>query len=430
MISQYQEDILTKDLEYLQKHYRKKDGSPKIKDERSLKQLKRIYRKKVLSMEKDPSNRQPKEEVERLLGEHGISADGLPPGEVGFHIGYIKNSDGEIEYTKPLPSFKPGAQQPKDLAEIWVPATPAKITPTRRKAIQRASKLILVYGDAQIDYRRYIDPVTDEQELIPLHNEAMLDVIQQINADYMPETTVNLGDMADMAALSRFDPDSNHFHQTMSMSMQRVHDFYAQLVANNPKGKHVEVDSNHAIRPKKTILKQVPGLHNFVLPGEQYPLLSYARLANLGKLGIHFVAGYGNAEYVYGAEYEKPPIVFKHGTSHSSSPGATVRKEMSENPEINIVRGHGHRHEEVRRTMRNGWQLFYLMLGSSCLNRGPVPGYASSVDDFGRPVANQNPHQNTIAMIEDTMDGNYNITTLNVINGKTTYNGKEYRGNE
>lgn len=430
MLTQYQEDIIAHDLEYLQKHYRKHDGSPKIKDERSLKQLKRIYKKKAANMEKDPNNQQPKAEVERLLSDHGISADGLPPGEVGFHIGFIKDSEGKIEYTKPLPNFKPGKQQPKDLAEIWVPATPAKITPTRRKAIQRASKLILAYGDAQIDFRRIIDPVTDEQRLEPLHDEAMLRVIQQINADYMPETTVNLGDMADMAALSRFDADSNHFHQTMSMSMQAVHNFYAQMVTDNPKGLHVEVDSNHAIRPKKTILKEVPGLHNFVLPGEDYPLLSYYRLANLGKLGIHFVSGYGNAEFVYGEEYGEAPVVFKHGTHASSSLGTTVKKEAAENPEVNIVRGHGHRHEEVRRTKRNNRQLFYLMLGSSCLNRGPVPGYHSSLDDFGNVKVNQNPHQNTIAMIEDTRDGSYNITTINVHGGRAVYNGKEYNGNE
>lgn len=341
----------------------------------------------------------------------------------------IKNNDGEAEVI-PMKAIRYRTKQnPEDILAKFEPATPAKITPTKRKKAKNLGDFILVYGDAQIGYRRFIDPETDEQSFHPLHSEAALSVVNQLNEEFKPPVTVNLGDFADFPDISRFDPDSNDFNQTMRMSMQRVHDFYAQLNADNPSARHIEVDSNHNMRPRKAGLKNMPALHKFIRPGDKWPLLSYMGMANLDGL-VEFISGYGNAEYVHGEEYGKPPIVFKHGSSHSSAPGATVRKESAENPEVHIVRGHGHRDEEVRRTMRNGWQLVYKMIGTTCLNRGPVPGYNSSVDDFGKVVANQNPHQNTIMMIEDFKNGHYNFTSINIIDGIAHFNGKQYNGNE
>ena len=395
------DDLFTLTLDELQAKYMK----PKNKD--SLQELRRYYRKK-LNMERAPD---PVEPEKRLTG----TWESL-----------IKNADGEAEIHtlhKYAVDFNPDQM-------AFEPATPAKITPTRRKRIERVSKFVLAYGDGQVDFRRIIDPVTQEQEMLPLHNVPMLRIIQQFNAKYMPETTVNGGDFADMSALSRFPADSDHFHKTLAPSMQYIHDFYAQFVADNPKGHHVEVDSNHAVRPKRRILQQMPEFYDFVLPGEDYPLLSYYRLANLGKLGIDFKSGYGAAEFIYGEEYGEPPIVFKHGNHSSSTPGATVAKESRENPEVNVFRFHGHHDEEVRRTTRDGHQLFYKMIGSSCLNRGPVPGYDSAVDDHNRPVKKYTNHQNTFAMIEDFQNGQYNITTINVIDGQADYLGEHFDGRE
>jgi hypothetical protein len=313
--------------------------------------------------------------------------------------------------------------------DTYEQAVAARLTPTRRKRVRAMSQFILAYGDGQVDYRRIIDPRTQENKLVPLHNVPMHNIIQQVNADYMPETTVNLGDFADMSAVSRFDPDSSHFHETLGPSMQYIHNFYAQMKADNPDGRHIEVDSNHAVRPKNKILRNMPELYNMYRPGEDRPLITYYSLANLGKLGIEFFDGYGAAEYAHGEEYG-PPVIFKHGTTLSSVPGGTVRKEYADNPGVNIFRGHGHRDEEVRRTTRDGRTLFYKMLGSSCMNNGIVPGYSSAVNDFNLPVIQQLNHQNTFALIEDFQNGEYNIQTINVRNGKAYLNGKEYSGNE
>ncbi len=312
----------------------------------------------------------------------------------------------------------------------YEPIEPAKIRPTRAKRVQSASRFILIYGDGQVDYRRIIDPITDEQKLLPLHDVPMHRVIQQFNARFRPDTTVNLGDFADMAALSRFDADSDHFHKTLGPSLRYIHDFYGQLVADNPDAHHVETDSNHAVRVKKQVLKNIPAMHDLVIPGEDYPLMTYYRLANLGKLGIDFISGYGNAAFVI-EEGVRNPIVFKHGTHSSSSAGATVKKESIENPDVSIIRGHGHADEQIMVTRRDGSVLLYKQFGSSCINDGPVPGYHSAVDDRNQPVKYHNKkHQNTFGMMEIFPDGTFNVDTITVINGITNYRGERFDGNK
>lgn len=318
-------------------------------------------------------------------------------------------------------------QGPEELAEVFEPVEPARITPTRRKKIERLGRQLLVFGDSQIGYRRVYDQNGDD-ELIPTHSEEALDVLRQVNAHEQPDEIINLSDTIDLAELSRFDPDSDNYHRTLGPSFRRVHDFYAQLRADNPWAKITEVDSNHTARAQKQMLKRYPEWYGFTLPGEDYPMMSYYRLANLDPLDVDFISGYGSAEYLYGEEHDKPPIVFKHGTNTSSTPGGVVRKELSNNPEVNVVRGHGHSHEHVTRTNRNGDYLHYIQLGTTCATDGRAPSYGSSVDDFGRPTHNQENWQQQFMMVRD-YEGTYQFDVIDIVNGIAHYNGERYNGN-
>jgi len=314
---------------------------------------------------------------------------------------------------------------PETLAETFEPVEPAKITPTRRKRAERLGRQLLVFGDTQIGYRRVYDSEGND-ELIPTHSEEVLSVLSQINAHERPDEIINLSDTIDLAELSRFAPDSDNYHRTLSPSFRRVHDMYSQLRADNPDARITEVDSNHTQRVHKAILKNMPALYGLTLPGENYPLLSYYRLANLESLGIDFISGYGAAEYVYG---DDNPIVFKHGTHSSSTPGGTVRKEMSQNPEVNVVRGHGHSSEHVVRTNRDGDYLHYLQIGTTCATNGSVPSYGSAIDDFGRPVKSQENWVNQLLMVTD-YEGQYQFDVIDVVRGIGFYRGNRYDGNQ
>jgi hypothetical protein len=263
--------------------------------------------------------------------------------------------------------------------------------------------------------------------LEPIHDERALSVGALLCKDLQPDEIINLGDTVDLASISRFSPDSDHFHRTIGPSFQRVHDYYAQLRADTPWAKITEVDSNHNTRLKNFVLKYAPSMYGVQRAGEEneYPVLSYPFLANLGKLSIDWVSGYGAAEYVYGLEYDKPPIIFKHGNSAVSA-GSTAAKESKENPEVNVVRGHTHRIETLYRTTRSGNYLASVICGVMCRTTGEVPSYHSAVDDHGAPVKYQENWQTGVLVIHD-YEGDYQFDHVPIRNGVAHYNGKEYR---
>lgn len=338
--------------------------------------------------------------------------------EQGFHVGYIKNSDGEIEYTIPLPNAKNKGKQ--RLSDFISQADPVVITPSTREPIERDHKLIVAFSDSQIDYRYY------EGEYHPIHDERALAVVRMVCADLQPDFIVNLGDTVDLSALSRFDKDSDHFNHSLQPAFNRTHQMYAELRADNPNARIVEVDSNHNSRLKKFILNKASELYGLRQAGvsEKYPAMSYPFLANLEAVGVEWVSGYGAAEFVYGEEYQAPPIVFKHGMSSGQNVAA---KEASQNPYTHIVRGHTHRPEMAHRTTRSGEYLTYMVVGVTCSITGEVPSVYSAVGDDNTPVRVQEKWQQGMAVIHDYQDGTYQFDQLLINKGVAKYNGKEYR---
>lgn len=300
-------------------------------------------------------------------------------------------------------------------------ATPAKITPSRKKIPERNHKRIFVFSDAQIDYRRL-----EDNTLSPIHDERVLRISQLICRDFQPDEIVNTGDTADLSALSRFDKDSDHFHRTLGPSFQRIHDMYAEYRANNPQARITEVDSNHNTRLKKYMLNNDNPFYGFRRPGEDddYPVNTYPYLANLKPLDVQWISGYGNAEYIYGQEYDKPPIVFKHGTSAVSN-GSTAHKEL--NSETHVVRGHSHRAESAYRTNRAGEYLASIVVGVSCSIDGDVPGVHSAIDDHNEVVKKKQPWQQGVVLIRD-YDGDYTFEHILINDGVAYWDGKRYEG--
>jgi len=320
------------------------------------------------------------------------------------------------------------APDPSELAEVFEPAVQAKITPTRKKRVESLGRQILVFGDSQIGYHRLYDQ-DGVESLMPTHSEEALSILTQINARERPDEIVNLSDTVDFAEMSRFDPASDSFHRTLGPALQRAHNLYAQLRADNPDANITEVDSNHTARVQKRVMSRMPEMYGLTLPGEDYPVMSYYRLANLAPLDINFISGYGAAEYVYGEDYETPPIIFKHGTTTASSPGSTVRKESGMNPTTHVIRGHGHSFEHIAQTTRKGDTLHYMQLGTTCATNGAVPSYHSSMDDRGQPVHHQENWQQQLLMIGD-YEGQYQFDIIDIIKGIANYRGTRYDGNE
>lgn len=327
--------------------------------------------------------------------------------------GFIKNNDGQIE-TVTLHKYVP------ELPESFQPAIPANIVPNTHRPPNRPYRLLFCFSDAQIDYRRLPD-----NTLEPIHDERALNVVRLMCRSLLPDEIINLGDSVDLSVLSRFQPDSDHFYRTLGPSFQRIHDFYAELRADNPKAKIVEVDSNHNTRLRKFVGKWAMALSGIHRPDDKskYPVLTYPYLANLEHLGVEWISGYAGAEYVYG-ENREVPIIFKHGEIVVSQ-GSTAARESKINPEVNVVRGHGHRMETQYRTNRYGQYLASVMVGALCKITGEVPSVKGSVNDEGYPVRRLENWQQGVLVIED-YSGHYVFNHVPIIDGLAYYRGKEY----
>lgn len=303
----------------------------------------------------------------------------------------------------------------------------ARITPSKRKPLIKPHKDIVVFSDPQIDYRRL-----DNGELMPVHDERAISAAIQIMRRIQPEVIINCGDTVDLAALSRFKPDSDHFFRTMGPAFQRVHDMYAQIRADHPNALIHEVDSNHNTRLKDYVLKNMPAVYGMKRAGDpedEFPVMTYPYLANLRHVGVGWNGGYGADTFVYGEEYGAPPIVFRHGTENSSN-GTTASKVMKNNPETHVVQGHDHSHSRAERTNRSGQYLTYNVLPALCRITGEVSGFHSAVDDRNRPVHYQENWQQGLLHIEDYMDGTYTFNPIMIMNGIARYRGETFIGVE
>ena len=203
-------------------------------------------------MERQPTQA---DRFRELLEKSGIDPNDIERvNELKAWQGFIKNSDGEIEYA----NLTSASLTPKGDNTVTYQAVPANITPSRQRIPNRNHKVIGVFGDTQIDYR-YIDG-----QYVPIHDEQAMRVARLILKDVRPDIIVNLGDSVDLPEFSRFDKDSTHFNNhTLQRSFQRIHDYYSELRADHPKAHIHEVDSNHNTRLGKFVLKNIPDLWGF-----------------------------------------------------------------------------------------------------------------------------------------------------------------------
>lgn len=354
--------------------------------------------------------------------------------EQGFHVGFIKNAEGEIEYTVPLPNAKKkNGLDP----ELFVPATPAKITPSRRKFPERDHKLLFLFSDTQIDFRRVIDGRTGEQELIPIHDEAAIRAAQLVAADLQPDFIINCGDTVDYNNISRWPANSDHFFKTMGLSHQAAHDMYAQFRADNPNARIIEVDSNHNERLKKFVLKNFPQAYDLYRPGDdsEYPVLTYPYLANLGALGVEYFSGGQEAEFLYGEDYteviggrtyNKPPFRFAHGTE-TGQQGQAVQKIAKNHPETHNAQGHAHTDQYMVRVNRLGQRLINMAIPTLAKTTGEVDSYHSQVDDRNRVTGVQEVWPQGVKLIRD-YDGEYVVEDVPIRDGVAIARNREYDG--
>lgn len=362
--------------------------------------------------------------VDKLVGafsEAGVdfTADELAQADrAGFHVGYIRNAEGEIEYTKPLPHVDFGKRSTPQLPFQQVEA--AHIHPNRARIPKRPYESIFVFSDAQIGYRRI------DGELIPLHDEPAIQAATMLARYLRPNYVVDAGDTTDFAELSRYPVDSDHFQATLQPSLQRTSDMLAGFTSATPGAERYSVDSNHVKRLGDYVLKNAFALYGIKSPGDRYPVLSYPGLLKMHEIGWNFIGGYGTAEYDHKGKDE---LIIIHGVD-SVSQGSTASKLAKKNHDRNIIQGHAHRMESQFHTDRRGRVFGAFVVGALCRRNGVVPSYWSAINEDNRPNTHYENWQSGVMHVRDYGDGHYQFDQIPIKNGVIHYDGRTFDGNE
>jgi hypothetical protein len=337
----------------------------------------------------------------------------------GWYEMVTKNAEGEAEVHR---LYKHSTKKRPTASSLPVqPVEAAIIRPSRRKPPTRNYEGLFIFSDSQIGYRRI------NGELEPIHHEPSIRAAQLLCLDLQPDYLIDAGDTTDFAEISRFGVDSDHFQGTLQPSLQRTHDMFAEFTAASPNAKgRYSVWSNHIKRLSDFLIKSVGAEVAMVRPvGEEHPAMSFQSLVKLKEVGWDWIEGYGNEYNHLGLD----ELSIIHG-EFAVSNGSTAAKLSKANYGRHIIQGHKHSIETHYSTDRQGNQWGAFVVGALCRRDGYVPSYHSSITNGNTPTKKYENWQNGVMFVRHYGDGNYQFDQIPIRDGRITYNGKEYDGNE
>lgn len=301
-------------------------------------------------------------------------------------------------------------------------AAPTIIRPSRARPKARKNRLLMDVPDIQFGYRRLPDG-----SLRALHDEGGLDMVLQISREEQPTDIILGGDELDLPELSKYPADSRHFIDTLQISIDGLHQFLAQLRAENPNARIRSLDSNHIRRIGNTMIKHAMplfGVRQANMP-DSWPVMTYPHLLRLDELEIEFVSGYPAVEAVINDR-----LTAIHG-DRANARGSTASQYLQYR-ERSLLFHHTHRRESLERTTPSGRVISAFSFGHLTDNTGPVPHVGSSVSDKGDVIEHTMNWQKGIGFVEfDEGDKPFNTIPIPFHEEKdglvAMLNGKEYR---
>lgn len=291
-------------------------------------------------------------------------------------------------------------------ANIRVRNIPRVVTPSNR-----SEKLALYVPDSQHGYR-WSD---DRRELIPLHDERACDLIVQAVKHYQPDEVILLGDMLDLAEWSNHWPVPAQLLHTTQPTLQRIHDWLADIRKACPSARIVFVEGNHEARIRKLLVdKMGHGALNVRAVGDDQPALSLPRLLNLGALDVEYVGPYGESYYI------EQDTRITHGDKVRQKGGATVKAVLEEAHQTTWF-GHVHRRAIASRTLHDHTgqrEISAATPGCLCLRDGSTPGVTLRPDwqhGYG---------------LQWWVDGGHFCEVRSIVDGKTMIEGRQLVGED
>lgn len=317
--------------------------------------------------------------------------------------GYIKNADGEIEYTRPLNSVT--TEPTVDEGDFIRQAKPTVVRPTRRKKPVRSDNVTLVGSDAQI----------------PFHDETSMGLFLTAIDETKPDNVLLLGDMLDFPSFSRFE-QRQEWAGMVQEAFDRYHLFLAEIRARHA-GRIAVVHGNHEERLPKMLRRDAADLIGLKRANTESALgvLTIPFLARYDDLEIEAVTGYPNGTF-----WLEENLQAIHGTE-TKRRGASAQRYLGEQA-VSTLFGHDHRLQVAWQTqaVKDGKKdRVAASPGALCRTDGYVPSYHYTTAESGLVVPRSEDWQNGALLVLHN-EHNHDVMPLRMNDGKINIGGNYY----
>ena len=291
----------------------------------------------------------------------------------GSHEGYIKNSDGEIEYTKDL---KNGGislvVEPEKFEPKWPVCNRVESEHLPRQKTTKNkndTKVAVILPDLQLPY---------------VDNKA-LSVALQVVQDIKPDKVILLGDALDLPAFGTYGQRPEYALETQG-AINQLHNLMASLRKELPSSELVVLAGNHEFRLEKYLLRNAMAAYGLRRADqmEHWPVMSVPYLCAFDSLDVEYVDGYPSNKY-----WINERLQCIHG--HVIRGNGLTAKAIVQDERVSVIYGHVHRIESQYKTVNvyeGGKTSFAHSPGALCRLDGHVPSYHSGHDTHGKPVKN------------------------------------------
>lgn len=361
-----------------------------------------------------------------LLERNGISVDDIGKiAKVNLWQGFHKDESGDAVVVDLAGiSFSPTWETGPDWPVVQ-PAAPTVIRPIKSAPKKTDNRVTVILPDPQIGYRRLEDGT-----LVPMHDEAAINVALQITRTAAPDHIVNLGDMLDLPEWSSKFIVLPEFVLTTQPTVDAAHMFLAAQRAIAPEAEITLLAGNHDERLGLSVTRNAMSalrLRRACAP-DSWPVLSLPNLLRLDDLKVRYVGSYpaGRVELCRGND-TITPLWAVHGEKLD-----VVKVARSERQ--SFVQGHIHRqalHHETYEFRGRPHTVVAFSPGCLCRIDGAVPSTKSGQDEkTGAPYQRWENWQQGLSVITETPDGYWTVELIPIHHGRAVWRGKEYTAHE
>jgi hypothetical protein len=300
----------------------------------------------------------------------------------------IKNADKEAEiHTLHKYEFTDTA----DEAQFISNADPTLIRPSRARSKPHTSDLtVLDVPDIHCGFRR-----VSGELLIPIHNVEAIDITLQIARDTQPDLVIFGGDILDNPNMGKYTPDSDHFVDTLQLSINALYKIMARFRAELPNARMINTRGNHDDRIEKDLLRNAPAFYGLKQANMPDNINTEAFLLRMNELEIENAAGLYRITPDFGT---------LHG-EYAVANGSTAHRYLGKYAINSIMFHHSHRREHAEKVSADGSRQQAFSFGCLCDTKGSIPANGNIVDDKNMVVERYMNWNNGAGIVEVSKTG-------------------------